>query len=432
MRRAVPSPRPMPGAGRCHERTPGGKTGAVDQRRGRCRHRRPFHAAVAGHGRRRSIRARSAPGDLFVAIRGPRLDGHDFLDQAFANGAAAALVSRIPRGQGDAHPLMIVEDTYSGLKQLACAARRRARAKCVAVTGSVGKTSTKEALAAALAPSGPVAATYGNLNNLWGVPLSLARMPAHAAFGVFEIGMNHAGEITPLVRMVRPEVAIITTVEAVHLEFFDSVEGIAHAKAEIFDGLRPDGTAVLNRDNRFFEFLCEEAESRGIERIVSFGEDARADVRLISYTGRPARACSSADVLGERDRLPPVAARPPFRHQRHGGAGRGQGAGRRPQGRRRRARRHGCPRRARAHAPRRAPGRRPCHRDRRFLQRLARFHARRLSRAGPDQPRRRRAPHRRARRHARARHTARRGPMPTSPTTCSTPRSTSCSPPAST
>ena len=240
-----------------------------------------------------------APGDLFVAIRGPRFDAHDFIDQAFANGAACALVSRIPQNHRDDQPLLIVDDTYSGLKKLAVAARERSNARRIAVTGSVGKTSTKEALAAALQPSGKVAATVGNLNNLWGLPLSLARMPRDTAFGVFEIGMNHAGEITPLTRMVRPDVAIITTVEAVHLEFFDSVEGIARAKAEIFDGLSQDGTAVLNRDNPYFDLLVEEAASRGITRIVSFGAHEDSDVRLLSYEAG-ASTHITADVMGER------------------------------------------------------------------------------------------------------------------------------------
>ncbi|MGE0650140.1 MAG: UDP-N-acetylmuramoyl-tripeptide--D-alanyl-D-alanine ligase [Alphaproteobacteria bacterium] len=239
-----------------------------------------------------------AAGDLFVAVRGPRFDAHDFVGQAFTNGAACALISRIPRNHPENKPLLIVDDTYSALKKLARAARQRSDARRVAVTGSVGKTSTKEALAAALQPSGKVAATAGNLNNLWGVPLSLARMPRDAAFGVYEIGMNHAGEITPLSRMVRPDVAIITSVEAVHLEFFDSVEDIARAKAEVFDGLRRRGTAILNRDNRFFDLLSAEAVGRSISHIVSFGAHADADVRLLDYkAGAPSRV--TADVMGE-------------------------------------------------------------------------------------------------------------------------------------
>jgi UDP-N-acetylmuramoyl-tripeptide--D-alanyl-D-alanine ligase len=238
-------------------------------------------------------------GDLFVAVRGPHFDAHDFVDQAFANGAACALINRIPRHHPDRKPLLIVDDTYSALRKLARAARQRSDAQRVAVTGSVGKTSTKEALAAALQPSGKVAATVGNLNNLWGVPLSLARMPRDAAFGVYEIGMNHAGEITPLARMVRPDVAIVTAVEAVHLEFFDSVEDIARAKAEVFDGLRRRGTAILNRDSRFFDLLAAEVAGRSIAHTVSFGAHDDADVRLIAYeAGVPSRV--TADVMGER------------------------------------------------------------------------------------------------------------------------------------
>lgn len=263
-------------------------------------------AATGGHSTRAweatgvSIDSRTIqPGDLFIAIRGPNLDGHQFVGAAIEGGAAAGLVSRIPRDVGAGAPLIIVDDTYTGLEKLACAARRRADAGRVAITGSVGKTSTKEALAAALRASGPTCATEGNLNNLWGVPLSLARMPRDMRYGVFEIGMNHAGEITPLSRMVRPQVAIITTVEAVHLEFFDSMDGIAGAKAEIFDGLDRKGTAVINRDNRFHNFLVTAAEQRGIRNIVSFGEHEDADVRLVSYeSGRPARI--TAEVMGER------------------------------------------------------------------------------------------------------------------------------------
>ncbi|MDH3240980.1 MAG: UDP-N-acetylmuramoyl-tripeptide--D-alanyl-D-alanine ligase [Alphaproteobacteria bacterium] len=247
-----------------------------------------------------SIDSRSiAPGDLFIAVRGDRLDGHDFLRDAFAAGAAAAMVSRIPQEQSEVGPLLIVDDTYAGLKHLARAARRRTEAKVVAITGSVGKTSTKEALAAALAPLGKVSATAGNLNNRWGVPLSVARMPADTDFAVFEVAMNHAGEITPLTRLVRPDIAIVTTVNAVHLEFFDSVEEIALAKAEIFDGLDPTGIAILNADNPYFELLISEAKARGIGSFISFGESKNADARL---TGFKANGTSrvTCDILGEQ------------------------------------------------------------------------------------------------------------------------------------
>ncbi|HSR56290.1 MAG TPA: UDP-N-acetylmuramoyl-tripeptide--D-alanyl-D-alanine ligase [Alphaproteobacteria bacterium] len=246
-----------------------------------------------------SIDTRSlAPEDLFIAVRGERLDGHDFLSDAFASGAAAAMVNRIPRDHGGGHPLLIVDDTYAGLKKLAKASRRRMAGKVVAITGSVGKTSTKEALAAALAPLGKVSASEGNLNNRWGVPLSLTRMPEDADFGVFEVAMNHAGEITPLTRLVRPDLAIVTTVNAVHLEFFDSVDEIALAKAEIFDGLDPTGIAILNADNPYYDFLKSEAASRGIANFISFGESEGADARL---TGFQANGTSrvTCNILGE-------------------------------------------------------------------------------------------------------------------------------------
>ena len=231
-----------------------------------------------------SIDTRSLqPGDLFIAVRGDRYDAHDFLEDAFAAGAPAAMVGRIPQDHGDGHPLLIVDDTYAGLRRLARAARRRTKAKVIGITGSVGKTSTKEALAAALAPSGAVTASQGNLNNRWGVPLSIARMPAPTDYGVFEVAMDQPGEITPLSRLVRPDIAIVTTVDAVHLEFFGSVEEIALAKAEIFDGMDSSGIVILNADNPYFELLSAEASARGITNIMSFGESGRADAQLTGF-----------------------------------------------------------------------------------------------------------------------------------------------------
>ncbi|MFQ5764844.1 MAG: UDP-N-acetylmuramoylalanyl-D-glutamyl-2,6-diaminopimelate--D-alanyl-D-alanine ligase [Rhodospirillales bacterium] len=219
------------------------------------------------------------PGDLFVAIKGPRFDGHDFAADAFAAGAAAAVVVRRPDGVTADAPLVEVADTDRALSDLGRAARDRAQARVVAVTGSVGKTGTKEMLRLVLDDQAPTTASDGSLNNHWGVPLSLARMPADAAFGVFEIGMNHPGEIGPLARMAKPHVALVTNVEAVHGAFFDSVDAIADAKAEIFEGLEPDGTAVLNRDNAQFERLKAAAEAAGAGTIIGFGTDAEADVR---------------------------------------------------------------------------------------------------------------------------------------------------------
>jgi UDP-N-acetylmuramoyl-tripeptide--D-alanyl-D-alanine ligase len=188
------------------------------------------------------------PGEVFVAIRDVR-DGHDFVLEAFRKGAAAAVVeSAYKRVAGDGG-LLRVEHPLEALRAIARAARARSRAGLVAVTGSVGKTGTKEALRACLGRLGETHAAEKSFNNHWGVPLTLARLPVCARYGVFEIGMNHAGEIAPLARLVRPHVAIITTVEPVHLQFFKSVAEIAEAKAEIFAGLDPGGTAVLNRDN---------------------------------------------------------------------------------------------------------------------------------------------------------------------------------------
>ena len=181
-------------------------------------------------------------GDLFVALVGDNSDGHAHVKDALAKGAAAAMVAHPCDGVSD-EGLLIVEDTLAGLQALGRAARARTEAKIVAVTGSVGKTSTKDALRAILEAEGRTHGSVASYNNHWGVPLTLARMPADTEWGVFEIGMNHAGEITPLSQMVQPDVAIITTVEPVHLANFKNVEGIADAKAEIFDGLKPGGTA---------------------------------------------------------------------------------------------------------------------------------------------------------------------------------------------
>ena len=224
-----------------------------------------------------SIDTRSlAPGEVFVALRDVR-DGHDFVLEAFRKGAAAALVEpRYRRVEGDG-ALLRVENTLQGLRNIAAAARRRTDARIVAVTGSVGKTGTKEALRACLSRLGPTHAAEKSFNNHWGVPLTLARMPADVRYGVFEIGMNHAGEITPLTALVRPHVAIVTTVEPVHLEFFGTTEKIAEAKAEIFGGLEPGGIAILNRDNAHFELLAQRAREGGA-KVVSFGRHENADV----------------------------------------------------------------------------------------------------------------------------------------------------------
>ncbi len=214
-----------------------------------------------------------APGDLFIALTGEARDGHEFVAHALAQGAGAAMVNHRPDGVAEDAPLLIVDNTMSGLERLGQAGRARSQARVIAITGSVGKTSTKEMMRCMLAGQGTTHAPVRSFNNHWGVPLTLARMPVATEYAVIEIGMNHPGEITPLSRMAAPHVALITTVEAVHLEAFESVGQIADAKAEIFAGLEPDGIAVLNHDNPYFNRLAAAAAPHDV---IDFGRDAEA------------------------------------------------------------------------------------------------------------------------------------------------------------
>jgi UDP-N-acetylmuramoyl-tripeptide--D-alanyl-D-alanine ligase len=240
-----------------------------------------------------------ARGDLFVALVGPSLDGHEFVAAALARDAAAAVVSRRPPADVDDRKLLMVADTMKALEDLGRAARGRTAAKICAVTGSAGKTGVKEAIRLALSAQGPTAASAGSLNNQWGVPLSLARMHQDSRWGVFEAGMNHAGELARLTRMIRPHVAVITNVEAAHTEFFDSLEKIADAKAEILEGIEEGGAAVLNRDSSFFgRIAAAAARNRNIARIVSFGRDESAEVRLIGAVAGPESSLVRAAVYG--------------------------------------------------------------------------------------------------------------------------------------
>jgi UDP-N-acetylmuramoyl-tripeptide--D-alanyl-D-alanine ligase len=253
-------------------------------------------AAVSGL----SIDSRSiAPGEAYFAIKGDVHDGHDFVMAALQAGAGLAVVEAAQRDRfaSDA-PLLVVDDVLAALVDLARAARARLDARVIAVTGSVGKTSTKEALRRLLGAQGETHASAASFNNHWGVPLSLARCPASARFAIFEIGMNHSGEIEPLVRMVRPHIAIITTVEPVHLEFFAGIEAIADAKAEIFAGLEPEGAVVLNRDNPQFARLQRRASKLGISRIVTFGAHKSSTARLIDLSLHPDCSAVHADILG--------------------------------------------------------------------------------------------------------------------------------------
>jgi UDP-N-acetylmuramoyl-tripeptide--D-alanyl-D-alanine ligase len=236
-------------------------------------------------------------GEAFFALT-DRRDGHAFVPTALAAKAGLAVVAadrleELPAGA----PLLIVPDVLAGLRALAAAARARTHGKVVGVTGSVGKTGTKEALRLVLAKDGETHASVASYNNHWGVPLSLARAPASADYIVLEMGMNHAGEIEPLSRLARPHVAIITSIAPVHLEFFGSLAKIADAKAEIFLGLEPDGAAVLNRDIAQFARLRRHAKTAGA-RVVSFGEHAKADARLIKYAAHADCSTVQADILG--------------------------------------------------------------------------------------------------------------------------------------
>jgi len=246
-----------------------------------------------------SIDSRSlVPGEGFIAIRGENRDGHAFVDAALEEGAACAVVESI-FPSGDEEKLVRVADTFGALNDLGRSGRARAdRTVVIGVTGSVGKTGTKEALRLALEASGAVHASSRSYNNQWGVPLSLANMPRSVAYGVFEIGMNHPGEIDVLTRLVRPQITVVTTVAPVHLGFFRSVEEIADAKAEIFHGLEPGGTAIINCDIPYYERLAAHAREYGA-KIVGFGGAKAAQARLLSSELAPDGSKVTADIMGE-------------------------------------------------------------------------------------------------------------------------------------
>ena len=247
-----------------------------------------------------SIDTRSLqPGDLFFALKGVSHDGHQHVPTALAKGAAAAVVERGREGEfAEAGPLVVVPDVLRAMEDLGRAARARNHGRIVAVTGSVGKTGTKEALRLVLSRFGETHAAAASFNNHWGVPLTLARMPREARFGVFEIGMNHANEIVPLTSMVRPQVAIVTTIEPVHIGHFRAIQGIADAKGEIFGGLEAGGVAILPRDNPHFDRLAAHAMASRAGRIVSFGESETADVRALRIAAGPDASMVEADVMG--------------------------------------------------------------------------------------------------------------------------------------
>ncbi len=235
------------------------------------------HVTTAWQATGLSIDTRSIEaGDLFVALTDIR-DGHDFVAQALEKGAAGALVSRVPEGVTPDAPLLVVPDVLTALEAMAVFARARTNAQVVGVTGSVGKTSTKEMLRSVLARQGRVFAAEKSFNNHWGVPLTLARMPADADFAVIEIGMNHPGEIAPLAKLTRPHVAMITTVAAAHMEAFDGIEGIAVEKAAIFEGLEPNGAAVVNGDLDNSAILTDAARAAGASCSTFGAKDGNTD-----------------------------------------------------------------------------------------------------------------------------------------------------------
>ena len=237
-------------------------------------------------------------GDLFVALQGDNSDGHDYVVKAIENGAVAAIVTHAVDGV-DADKLLIVEDTLKAMEDLGHASRARSSAKIIAITGSVGKTGTKEMLATALSGQGQVHASIKSYNNHWGVPLTLSGMHAGTDYGVFEIGMNHANEITPLSQMVKPHVAIITTIAPVHVEGFDDgIDGIINAKAEIFDGVVDGGDVVLNHDLESFAVLKEKALAKNL-KVHSFGEHAQADANIVDCLEAANGSRVKANIKGE-------------------------------------------------------------------------------------------------------------------------------------
>ncbi|MFN4015726.1 MAG: UDP-N-acetylmuramoyl-tripeptide--D-alanyl-D-alanine ligase [Reyranella sp.] len=237
-------------------------------------------------------------GDLFFALSGETTDGHGFVAEALARGAAAAVVSRdVPAAQGT---MVRVPDTMKALVELGVAARRRSTARIASVTGSVGKTSTKDALRAMLSAQAPTSASVASYNNHVGVPVSLARLPREARYGVFEIGMNHPGEIEPLARQVAAHVGIVTNVGPVHIGHMGSEEAIADEKGCLFAGMPEGAVAVLNCDNRHYERLAAKAREFGVLRIVGFGRSEAAEARLVSCDMHDSGSDVAALIHGRR------------------------------------------------------------------------------------------------------------------------------------
>jgi len=236
------------------------------------------------------------PGDLYVAVKGENKDGHDFVAAAFEAKAGAAMVSKAMEASG---PTLVVAHTQRALEDLARAARARSNATIVAVTGSAGKTTTKEMLKFAFRALGKTHVSGASFNNHWGVPLSIAGLPRDAQFGVFEIGMNHFGEIRALVPFAKPHIGLVTTIAPAHLEFFGNCQAIADAKSEIFEGIVPGGTAVLPADSPYIERLVARARQQGVSRILRFGSAPGCDARLVAFEDEAGGLRLKADILGK-------------------------------------------------------------------------------------------------------------------------------------
>ncbi len=239
-------------------------------------------------------------GDLFFALKASQADGHDYVLDAAAKGASGVVVSRLIASCPC--PQILVDDTFKALNDLGRYGRLRSKAKIIAITGSVGKTTTKEVLLQTLSVFGPVSASVASYNNHWGVPLSLARLPKDAKFGIFEIGMNHSGEITPLAQMVNPHVAIITAIAPAHIGQMGSLENIAKEKACIFDGLGEDGVAVIPDSSDFTPYLKQKAMQRHPERVYVFGNKVSSDVKLLAYELINGQAKLTIGI-GQRDKV---------------------------------------------------------------------------------------------------------------------------------
>jgi UDP-N-acetylmuramoyl-tripeptide--D-alanyl-D-alanine ligase len=238
-------------------------------------------------------------GDLFIAIKGDNSDGHNYVVEAIEKGAAAVVVDHIPAGV-PAEKALVVVDTFKAMQDLGRAARARTGAKIIGITGSVGKTGTKEMLGVAYSQFGLTHWSDKSYNNHWGVPLSLSRMAAGSDFGVFEMGMNHPNEIAPLSSQVKPHIAIITTIAPVHIEHFsDGLEGIARAKSEIFSGMDEHGIAIINGDVEQVGLLKLEANKNGVTKIFTFGEGDHNDAKLISIITASNGVRATASILGD-------------------------------------------------------------------------------------------------------------------------------------